>query len=636
MKALPATLLTHLSLVLGLVLLSASGALAWPILEQPSSPPARPDSTARPDTTVRLSSVVVTATRTAKEIEDVAVPIAVVSAEEIERQGAVRLGEVLAAVPGLHFFDDHGTGIQVQGFAPDYTLILIDGQPVIGRTAGTLDLDRLTVQGVERVELVRGPSSSLYGSEALAGVVNIITSRPQDGLRGGLNVRGGSFATSDLSADVQYGAARGGARLLVNRYASDGYDLTPDDGTAATFGPTVPTFTDWTGDFRSHYDLTDRLELRLGARAAYQDQAGAFAQTATDGSLVTFDDTANRLDWSVHPEARLRLSDRIRLTSTLYAAGYQTETRFRRQDDGSLFYSDDFDQRLTRGEVIADALWNGAHQSIVGAGYTDERLVGDRYNFEGEQPVAQQAFAFAQHEWRPSRLVEVNASARLDAHSDYATQLSPKVAVLVRPSETIRLRASVGSGFKAPAFRQLYLAFTNAAAGYSVFGSTRLADGLAQLEADGLIAQQFLDPTGLDPIGSETSVAYNLGATVSPTPWLSTSLNLFYNDVTDLIETQPVAQKTNGQQVFGYFNLDRIYTRGVEAEATVLPLDALSLADSDHRVEVAVGYQFLQARDRDVIDALESGTVFGRDLNNRDVQLGVGDYAGLFGRSPHS
>ncbi|MEO1077385.1 MAG: TonB-dependent receptor, partial [Bacteroidota bacterium] len=94
--------------------------------------------------------------------------------------------------------------------------------------------------------------------------------------------------------------------------------------------------------------------------------------------------------------------------------------------------------------------------------------------------------------------------------------------------------------------------------------------------------------------------------------------------------------KTNGQQVFGYFNLDRIYTRGVEAEATVLPLDALSLADSDHRVEVAVGYQFLQARDRDVIDALESGTVFGRDLNNRDVQLGVDDYAGLFGRSPHS
>ncbi|MEL6611613.1 MAG: TonB-dependent receptor, partial [Bacteroidota bacterium] len=531
MKALPATLLTHLSLVLGLVLLSASGALAWPILEQPSSPPTRPDSTARPDTTVRLSSVVVTATRTAKEIEDVAVPIAVVSAEEIERQGAVRLGEVLAAVPGLHFFDDHGTGIQVQGFAPDYTLILIDGQPVIGRTAGTLDLDRLTVQGVERVELVRGPSSSLYGSEALAGVVNIITSRPQDGLRGGLNVRGGSFATSDLSADVQYGAARGGARLLVNRYASDGYDLTPDDGTAATFGPTVPTFTDWTGDFRSHYDLTDRLELRLGARAAYQDQAGAFAQTATDGSLVTFDDTANRLDWSVHPEARLRLSDRIRLTSTLYAAGYQTETRFRRQDDGSLFYSDDFDQRLTRGEMIADALWNGAHQSIIGAGYTDERLVGDRYNFECEQPVAQQAFAFAQHEWRPSRLVEVNASARLDAHSDYATQLSPKVAVLVRPSEVVRLRASVGSGFKAPAFRQLYLAFTNAAAGYSVFGSTRLADGLAQLEADGLIAQQFLDPTGLDPIGSETSVAYNLGATVSPTPWLSTSLNLFYNDV---------------------------------------------------------------------------------------------------------
>ncbi|MEM6785562.1 MAG: TonB-dependent receptor plug domain-containing protein, partial [Bacteroidota bacterium] len=324
------------------LVLSAGATQAQPTAERD----ADVERVVRADT-VRMSSVVVTATRTAKEIEDVAVPISVVSAEEIERQGAVRLGDVLAAVPGLHLFDDHGTGLQVQGFDPDYTLVLIDGQPVIGRTAGTLSLDRVTVQGVERIELVRGPSSSLYGSEALAGVVNIITSRPNDGWGGTVSLRGGSYRTSDAAADAEVGFERGGVRLLVNRYASDGYDLTPD-----SFSPTIPAFTDWTTDLRAHVDLTDRVRLRLGVRAAIEDQESAFE---TDGTR--FDDDARRTDWSIHPEAEIRLSDVLRLRTTLYGAQYKTETRYTNQEDGSLFYSDDFDQRLARAETQVDALW---------------------------------------------------------------------------------------------------------------------------------------------------------------------------------------------------------------------------------------------------------------------------------------
>ena len=572
---------------------------------------------------VETGTVVVTATRTARALEDVSVPTTVVDATEMRQQGAIRLGEVLEAVPGLFLFDDHGTGLQVQGFASDYTLVLLDGEPVVGRTAGTLDLDRLTVAGVSRVEVVEGPSSSLYGSEALAGVVNLVTDLPAPGLEtGSVRLRAGSYGQSDATAEVAVGRRGWAARALVNRYGSDGYDLTPD-----AFGPTTPAFTDWTADLRASADL-GAARMRLGARLAAQDQAGAFAGVE-DGAEVPYDDTASRIDWSVHPEVTVPLGDRLRLTTTLYGARYATETRHRRQSDGALSYADDFDQRYAKAEAQVDAAWSARHLTVAGVGVIDERLAGDRYapDASGQAPSAQQGYAFAQHEWAPSRLLAVTASARFDAHTDYAARLTPKLSAIVRPSPAVRLRASVGSGFKAPAFRQLYLAFTNAAAGYSVFGSTRLAEGVAELQAQGQIAQVFLDPSALGAIEAESSVALNAGVAVDVVPGLSVELGGFWNEVSDLIETQPVAQKTNGQSVFGYFNLDRIVTRGLDAQVTARPAAGLDLTAS---------YQFLQARDRDVVDALATGTVFGRDPDGREVRLGVGDYGGLFGRSPHA
>ncbi|MEM0961937.1 MAG: TonB-dependent receptor [Bacteroidota bacterium] len=573
---------------------------------------------------VQTDRVVVTATRSPKALEDVAVPTTVVDAETIRQQGALRLGDVLEDVPGLFVFDDHGGGVQVQGFASDYTLILLDGEPVIGRLAGTLDVDRLTVAGVDRIEVVEGPSSSLYGSEALAGVVNLVTAMPAPGTEtAGARLRAGTFGETDLVAEAAVGRQRWAARAFVNRYGSDGYDLTPE-----SFGPTVPSFTDWTGDFRSEVRL-GASRLSLGTRMAVEDQTGGFARRESDGTQVPYIDTGRRVDWSVHPEWAVPLGDRFQLTTTLYGARYQTETRFRRQSDGDLLYSDDFDQRFGKAEAQVDALWSARHATILGAGITDERLAGDRYTPDaaGDAPNAQQVFAFAQHEWAPSRAWAVSASARFDAHSDYAARLTPKLSVLARPRDGLRLRASVGSGFKAPAFRQLYLAFTNAAAGYSVFGSTRLEEGVAELDAQGQLAQVFFDPALLGDIEAESSVAFNVGVAAELAPWLTVEAGGFWNEVRDLIEAQPVAQKTNGQSVFGYFNVNRIYTRGLDAQISMRPAGGL---------EVAGSYQFLQARDREIVDALADGGVFGRDLNGRDYRLSLSDYGGLFGRSPHA
>ncbi len=569
---------------------------------------------------LRSGEVVVTATRTAKQIEDVAVPIQVVTSQEIGERGSVRLSDLLATVPGLVLADNHGGGVQVQGFSSDYTLILLDGEPLIGRTAGTLDLSRITVAGVERVEVVSGPSSSLYGSDALAGVVNLVTSAPRAGQTATMTARGGTFGTSELTTELAAGRDRWSARALVNRSASGGYDLTPD-----AFGPTVPSYADWTADLRTRVDLTDRVNLDLGARFAHEEQQGAFA-TGSGDEVRRFDDRAERTDWSIHPELSARLTNRLRATATLYGARYTAQTRHTAQSGDEVLYDDAFDQRMAKAELQADMGWSAQHLSVVGAGVTDERLAGE-LRYGSDAPHARQWFAFGQHEWIPSRSLQLTAGLRFDAHSDYAARLTPRVSVLARPLDRVRLKASVGSGFKAPAFRQLYLSFTNAAAGYSVFGSSRLADGLADLEAQGQLAQTFVDPSRLADISAESSTAYNVGMAWDASDRLSLEVGGFWNEVRDLIETQPIAQKTNGQSVFGYFNVAELYTRGLDVQVNARPVDGLTLTGS---------YQLLQARDRERVRSLRAGTVFERDAQGRERRLSLGDYDGLFGRSPHS
>ena len=109
--------------------------LAGPALAQQAGAPIPADTLLRQ----HLGDVVVTATRTEKALTDVAIPVSVVGAKQIKNMGSLRLGDVLREQTGLSLVADHGQGIQLQGLNSEYTLILVDGEPLIGRTAGTLD-----------------------------------------------------------------------------------------------------------------------------------------------------------------------------------------------------------------------------------------------------------------------------------------------------------------------------------------------------------------------------------------------------------------------------------------------------------------------------------------------------------------
>ncbi|NBC18769.1 MAG: TonB-dependent receptor, partial [Bacteroidetes bacterium] len=491
---------------------------------------------------------------------------------------------------------------------------LIDGEPVIGRTAGTLNLERIAVADVERVEVVRGPSSSLYGSEALAGVVNVITRAPDGPFSAEGHLRYGTHAMTDLAARVAGSRGPLRAKLFVSRYGSDGYDLTP-----ATTTPTVPAFTEYVGRSTVGYRLGDRTELELRGRLARETQTSIVEVGQT---TQRYDNEANRTDWQVAPTLTVGVRPDMDLEVRLVRSRYQTQTRLTGTGDGDVLSDARYDQQYYKAEVQLQAVLSERHLLTTGAGYVRETVDADRV-----VGARSGGFAFVQDEWSPATWLEVVPSARLDAHSDYATRLSPKLATLVRPADGVRLRASVGSGYKAPAFRQLYLNFTNPQAGYSVFGAEEVRSGLDRLDTQGQLATLLADPASLGgAIRAERSVAVNVGGEVDLPFDVALRVNAFHNEVRDLIDTQPIARKTNGQQVFTYFNRGRVFTRGLEAEVTWRPL---------RTVDVALSYTHLQAKDRDVLDDLDAGRLYRRTESGRDVPLSRADYAGLRGRSSH-
>ena len=565
-----------------------------------------------------LDPVVVTATRTERRADEVAVPVSVIGRQEIESRGAARATDLLANQPGLTINNDHGSGLQIRGLGPDYALILIDGEPIIGRTAGTLDLDRLTPANVQRVEIVRGPTSSLYGSEALAGVVNFITERPDQPLGGQVRTRYGTHDTMDLSARLEGENGPWQGSVFVDRYRMGGYDLS-----SGTLAPTRPGYVDYTAQARGQYNASSRTTLSLRGRLATQSQNYDVGISA-DGTQgeIRHAQRNDRMDWNASAEIEQQLGAGWRLTGTLYGAGYHTDQSLRRVDDGTLRSESVLDQYHGEAEAVLRGALGEDHLLTVGAGTTIETIDADR-----KTGTRHGGFGFVQDEWSPLETLDVTGSVRLDGNSDYASRLSPKMAVRYAPFERVSFHASVGSGYKAPAFRQLYLDFTNPQAGYSVFGITEVQRGLRQFEEQGQIDTFFRSPSTLGaPLAPETSWAFNAGLTASLWGDATIRLDAYHNEVDNLIDAEAVARKTNGQSVFTYLNRKEVFTRGVETRLTLRPAP---------RFRLQLGYDYLEVKDRQVLEQLEKGEIYRRE-DGRDVQVAPSEYAGLPGRATHS
>ena len=337
------------------------------------------------------------------------------------------------------------------------------------------------------------------------------------------------------------------------------------------------------------------------------------------------------VDRNLNPVLTHRVSDRWKITYRYYNSAYRTESNLTYTGDGSVYDQTFFRQTFSRPEVQVDHQLNQKNVLTLGVGYIAESVEATRYT---DRKRFNDKYGYVQYEWLPTSRWDVIVGGRFDAHSQYASQFSPKLSARYEVSPTLAVRGSAGVGFKAPDFRQLYLNFDNAVVGYSVFGTQELAASLARLQQLGQISDLLTDPARFGNIRAESSVAYNLGAVVDLSKKYELpakiSVNLFRNDIRDLIETQAVALKTNGQSVFSYINLSRVFTQGAELDGSY------QLTAGAGRLTLSAGYQYLVAKDKNVVDQLRNGQLFRRDAETLVTQrVNAGEYGGLFNRSRH-
>ncbi len=564
----------------------------------------------------QLEEVVITATKTYRQLSSLPMPVQLISKKEVSAVNSQRLNDILNEQTGLITVSEFvgGEGIQMQGLKSDYTLVLIDGVPLVGRSAGVLDISRLTVGNIKQIEIVKGASSSLYGSEALGGVINIITDSPKiNGFKGSVNYKYASFNTHDVNLSLNYKKEKFSINVFNNLNSSDGYDLIN-----AVDVNTVDPYIKYTSGVKLKFDLGNDTDLTLSGRYYIQDQV--YEPTEDLSGKI------KQNDWSTHLKINHKYDDKWSSYFEFYATRFIADEYLNTRIDNVLFSESYYDEVLIRPEIRGTFKPNDKGTFSGGIGLDHETL--DRTDFS-TKPNFNSPYAYLQYDAHLTDELNVILGARFDKHSEYKSQFSPKIAAKYDFNHQLSLKGSIGYGFRAPDFRQLYFTFSNAFAGYTILGYNTVTTEIPNLIEQGQLNENnILIPLSNfeDSLKPENSVAYNFGLNYNPISSLSIDLNLFKNNIKDLIDTQRIANKVTGNGVYSYLNVNKVFTQGVECNVEWKP---------SNQFKIAGGYQLLFAKDKDAIEKFESGEAFASIYGLGSVELTEDDYFGLPNRSKH-
>lgn len=478
-----------------------------------------------------------------------------------------------------------GSGLRLRGLEPEHVLFLVDGMRLIGRLDGTLDLSRFQLEDYSAVDIIRGSSSALYGSDAIGGVVNLIPRDPPAGWAAGLRAtygyqdrrrtnrrdrfeggprvdddgtelgRDGYGGTYDLIGRLGYGGERGGFEVHGGLHRLDAYDLDPRD--VANHSPESLTW-DLGGSGVIRLPRDGRLRLR-GTYLHRDDEA-----LEERGRAVV-----RRLNRTEQSQVIAVFSQPIgsgRLSIRAAAGSFRDQFVRRVRGGGQMGEATDTRQAIGQLRLRYVHAFSARHVTTVGYDSALERMSSPRLSTPGKRA---RLAPYVQHEWLPADAVAITPGLRFDADSAFGSALSPKLAMRLEAHERLRFRLSGGRGFRAPGFRELLLQFTqNASLGYIVSGNP----DLRAEHSWGLDGTTELDLVRTD----DRRLTF-----VATAHWTR---------VRDLITTDLI-DTTEGIGSYGYVNVGDARTAGLESELR------LALKERAWRLDLDLGYTRLHARD---------------------------------------
>jgi len=389
-----------------------------------------------PAQTVVQEPIVVTATRTARTADETLASVTVITREDIERTQAKSVAELLTGETGLDAAVNGGygktTSLYLRGTNSDHTLVLIDGVKINSATNGIASWQYLPVEQIERIEIVRGPRSSLYGADAIGGVVQIFTRTPTEGFRAGAEAGYGTYGTSRVGADVS--GANGATRFSFtgSHFNTDGIDArTASAGNEAD------------RDGYRNESMSARVVHRVSPGTeieAHALHAQGFTEYDGTPNQSTFNQDANGLRLRMTPHERwlmkLETGNSHDYTDNFKNGGFYSTFNTNRytaawQNDVTLGK----DQLLTLGLDYQDDR----------VGSTTSYTIMERANRGG----------FVQHQGRFGNH-DLLLSWRQDDNEQFGANDTGNLAWGYALNPTVRTHLSWGTAFKAPSFNQLY------------------------------------------------------------------------------------------------------------------------------------------------------------------------------------
>ncbi len=564
-------------------------------------------------------------------IQRSAMPVTVITRETIERMGSRRLDELLKEQTGMAVVSDisggaRATGIQLQGFGSEYVMILIDGQPMVGRNAGNFDLSRISVANVERIEIIKGASSCLFGSEALGGAINIVTRHGAIQPQALATVQYGSLHIVDatLEGETPFAHKRGAANLSANFYRSDGFNT---DKQFITRGTTAPPYDDYSIQGRARYRLSKDGIIGITGRYALRRSFMEKIFTG-QGSTNRSGDRQDVSDLNASLYYNHHFNNGLQSMSRYYLTRYVSDMSVVWQE-GGVASADKFAQTLHRFEQQFAYRAYDQLKLTGGLGGSLEQLSNNAYK-DADDMLA--GFAYLQGEWLPHSTTAVTGGLRYDRHNNYGGRINPSLGLQQQLTPWLGLKLAVGTGFKTPDFKHRYQVFVNPLSNYMVIGTEVLATTLAQLEAAGELSEirQYVFKQVAGNLQPERSTSLNLGFQLKPSGNWKLEAGGFYHAIRNQINSIRVATGTNSRQIFTYQNLPRSYNTGVEGSFSWTPISGL---------EVNAGYQFLVAKDESVKDSIRAGNFPWYKIRNNETgetrDAKPADYWGIENRSRH-
>lgn len=488
-------------------------------------------------------SIVVVATRVATPIAQVASSVSVITAADIEARQQRSLPDVLRNVPGVNIVQTGGAGGQtslfLRGSNASHTKVLVDGMDIgdPATPSGAADISKFLSGDIARVEVLRGPQGALYGSDAIGGVVNIVTTAGEGPLKLSGSAEGGSFDTFNQSASASGSSGGVSYAVSLQHVHAGATPVTPINLLPPGQRRNDDFYDNFTATTKLGFDLADNFDIGFTGR--YLNSLGKITGDAFD--FVTFasfpSPTRTRIStvqYQSRATAHLVLWDG-RFDQTLGLAYGSTITATQDPDNG--------DSRAIGDRVKLD--WQGnvivtdGQTLVLGAEHARDAL-HPGLSFGFPNPLSRgintnAGYAALQSDF--GRGIYNSISIRYDDNSRFGDRTTWRVAPVWAIEDTgTRLKASAGTGFKAPSLQQLY----------GTFGGNAL----------------------LKP---ETSFGYDVGVEQSLLDdALSGGVTWFHNDIKNLIVSGPAP-------TFTLANIGRARTQGVESFIRWKALDTLNL-----------------------------------------------------------